>query len=241
MRTSCFALIGVLVLLSGCATRGSIEADPYEGWNRGVYKFNKGIDKAVLKPVARGYQAITPDPVETGISNFFSNLFEPLTVLNDLLQGKFGQAGQDSARFLINSTIGLAGFFDPASRMDLPKHDEDLGQTLGTWGVGSGPYLMLPFLGPATVRDGLARFVETYPYSPIYDVDHVPTRNVIYGFFVIDLRARLLPLEEQLENAIDEYAFIRDAYLQRREFLIYDGNPPLEDDECEFEDDCEEF
>lgn len=234
-------VLGVLTL-SACATTDSKNPkDPYEEYNRNVWEFNRAIDKAVLKPVAEGYQAVTPDPVEKGISNFFSNLGEIETIINDILQAKFGKAGRDTGRFLINSTLGLAGFLDPATEMGLKKQEEDFGQTLAAWGFDSGPYLMLPFLGPSTARDSIGFAVDKVAlYSPYDEMNDSQTEWSLRALDLIQTRASLLPLEEQLEQALDDYSMVRDAYLQRREFLIYDGRPPIEDD-CEFEEDCEDW
>lgn len=206
--------------------------DPWEGFNRKMFAFNDTVDTYTLKPVAKGYKAITPDPVERGISRMFSNVGEVVNVVNDLLQGKFRQAGNDTGRFVINTTIGLVGFFDVADHFGLPKNDgEDFGQTLGVWGVDSGPYLVLPLFGPSTVRDGPARVVDRF-INPINEIDHVPTRNQIYGAEVISTRADLLEAEKFVRG--ERYSFIRDAYLQRRQFLLSDGG--VEDDFGDYKD-----
>lgn len=235
-------LVIAVLTLSACATTDSSNPkDPYEEYNRSVWEFNRAIDKAILKPTAEGYKAVTPDPIEKGISNFFSNLGEIETIINDILQAKFGKAGRDTGRFLINSTLGLAGFLDPATEMGLEKEEEDFGQTLAAWGFDSGPYLMLPFIGPSTARDGIGFAVDKVAlYSPYDEMDDSQTEWSLRALDLIQTRAQLLPLEEQLEQALDEYSLVRDAYLQRREFLIYDGRPPIEDD-CEFEEDCEDW
>ncbi len=201
--------------------------DPWEGFNRGVFSVNDTLDRYFLKPVAQGYQFITPDVVEDGIGNVFSNLFEIRNVINDVLQWKWRQAGNDSGRFLLNSTLGIAGIFDAAQHMGLPHNDggEDFGQTLAVWGLDSGPYLVIPILGPSTLRDGLASPVDTLA-DPVSYIDHVPTRNSSYGTRVVDNRAGLLKTEELLSG--DRYTFIRDAYLQRRNFVVKDG--AVEDD-----------
>lgn len=230
-----------VMIMTGCAGKSAHKDDPWEGWNRGVYKFNKAVDTAIAKPVTLGYKAVTPDIVEEGISNIFDNLEDIPTMLNNLLQGKIGDSFSDLGRVLINTTIGIGGIWDPASKMGLEKHDEDFGQTLGAWGVGSGPYVMLPFLGPSTLRDAPALFVDS-ELDPINQIDHIPTRNSVKLVELIDRRAELLVLEAQLEDVIDEYAFVRDVYLQNRQFRVLDGDIPL-DEECEEEDeeDCEEF
>jgi len=220
------ALALFALLLAGCATIPSGKPDPrdpWEGFNRASYKFNDALDRAIAKPVAKGYKKVTPRVVRTGVSNFISNLGTITTVVNDVLQGKMKQAGHDSGRFLLNSTIGLAGLFDPASAAGLERNDEDFGQTLGKWGVRSGPYLMLPILGPSTVRDTVARIPDQFTY-PVNYLEDDSTRYIIRGLDFLDLRAGLLDLDPQIEKSYDKYAFIRNAWLQRREFLVTDGN-----------------
>jgi phospholipid-binding lipoprotein MlaA len=214
------------LLLSGCATIPSGKADPrdpWEGFNRASYKFNDALDRAIAKPVAKGYKKVTPRVVRTGVSNFFSNLGSITTVFNDVLQGKMKQAGQDSGRFLLNSTLGLAGLFDPASAAGIERNDEDFGQTLGKWGVKSGPYLMLPILGPSTVRDTVGRLPDQFT-SPVNYLQDDSTRYIIDGVGFVDMRASLLDLDAQIEKSYDKYAFIRNAWLQRREYKVTDGN-----------------
>lgn len=214
------------LLLAGCATVPSGKRDPrdpWEGFNRASYKFNDALDRAVAKPVAKGYKKVTPRVVRTGVSNFFSNLGTLTTIANDVLQGKMKQAGHDSGRFLLNSTLGLGGLFDPASAAGLERNNEDFGQTLGKWGVKSGPYLMLPILGPSTVRDTFARLPDQFTY-PVNYLEDDSTRYILRGVEFLDLRADLLSLDPQIEKSYDKYAFIRNAWLQRREFLVTDGN-----------------
>lgn len=194
--------------------------DPWEGFNRKVFVFNDAADRWVLKPVAKGYQWIAPQFVEDGVGNFFNNLGEVSNVVNNLLQGKFVDSASDGGRLLINTTVGVVGFFDVASRWGLPRHEEDLGQTLGHWGVNSGPFIMVPLLGPRTVRDGLGNFGDYYT-NPVTYVEPTRSRNQISAVGVIDLRAQLLKAEELISG--DRYIFMRDAYLQRREFLVRDG------------------
>ena len=235
------AIIVLGLILTGCASTGTNPSDPWEGWNRKVYSFNKAVDLAVAKPVAKGYKAVTPDFIETGVSNVFDNLGDVPNFLNNLLQGKPGDSMSDLARFVVNSTLGIAGLWDPASSMGLEKHDEDFGQTLATWGIGDGPYLMLPILGPSTLRDTFATPVDS-EMDPMSHIDHIPTRNQLKLLDLLDSRADLLALEEQLQSATDEYSFIRDVFLQNRKYKIYDGDIPFDDDlECEEEDegDCE--
>lgn len=225
------ALLGLgALLLTGCASSNS--QDPFESFNRGVYHFNDAVDKVALKPAALAYEAIMPEPAKQASGNFFSNLDDLVTTLNDLLQFKFAEAASDGSRFLFNSTFGLFGVMDVADGLE--KRNEDFGQTLGYWGVGSGPYLMLPFIGPSSLRD-----VTRYPVdpNPIADIDHSRTRNQLMLAKVVETRASLLEKEAILdEAAIDRYAFIRDTYLQYRKNLVYDGDPPFEYDE-EFEED----
>jgi phospholipid-binding lipoprotein MlaA len=227
--------VWLAVLLAGCATDGRHPRDPLEPINRAVFRFNETVDEAVLQPVAKGYRAVLPDLVRTGVTNFFSNLDDLWIGANNVLQGKLTDGVQDFARVTFNSTFGLLGFIDVASDFGLPKHDEDFGQTAGRWGAGSGPYLVLPFFGPSTVRDGLGRFVDSYG-DIIVNLDHVPTRNTLYAHRVVNTRTNLLDASRVLEEAaLDKYRFVRDAYLQRRRNLIYDGSPPEEPEEDEAE------
>jgi len=220
----------LFLLVSGCASVSTPppENDPYEHFNRTVYRFNDTLDRAILKPVAKGYQKVVPQPVDDGVTNFFSNLDDVTVTLNDLLQGKVRQAGSDLSRLVWNSTVGIAGLFDVASHLGLPKHNEDFGQTLGKWGVSSGPYLVLPFLGPSTFRDTAALPADwvSDPLYHYYDEDkngYWKLKSVYY----VDKRADLLRASRILEQAaLDEYVFMREAYLQRRQSLVYDGNPP---------------
>ena len=201
--------------------------DPLEGFNRAMYTFNDKLDRYFLKPVAKGYRAALPTPVRRSVSNFFGNLHDPAIMLNNLLQGKPGQATSDLSRFMVNTTFGVFGLFDVASQWDLPKHDEDFGQTLAVWGVGDGPYLVLPFFGPSNMRDAPALIVDWETYPP----NHMKERSIRDKMFlveVIDKRAKLLDAGDILEQAAgkDPYVFVREAYRQRRRNLIYDGNPP---------------
>jgi len=199
--------------------------DPLEGWNRTVFSFNETLDRYLLKPVAKGYDFVTPQFVDNGISNIFSNLGEVRNLVNNLLQLKGGEAVDDLGRFAINSTVGLVGFFDVASKWGLEKNQEDFGQTLATWGVNDGPYLMLPLLGPATVRDGVGRISDSFLLPQTYIEDN-KVRLAVRGTNVVDARSDLLATEELIEG--DKYSFIRDIYLQRRDYLINDGE--VEDD-----------
>ena len=220
--------VSSFALVSGCASTGAPKADPLEGLNRATYTFNDAVDEAVLKPVAKGYQFVTPGFFRAGVTNLFMNVGEVATALNNLLQGKGGDAASDAGRFLVNSTLGVLGLFDVATPMGLERHNADFGQTLGKWGVGSGPFLMIPLMGPSTVRDAASRPVDGYAGYFRY-MDHMPTRNVTFGLEIIDLRANLLGASSTLDTAaLDKYQFIRDAYLQRRLRSIYDGKVPQE-------------
>ncbi|WP_373186178.1 VacJ family lipoprotein [Halopseudomonas sp.] len=200
----------------------SVTPDPWEPVNRVIFSFNDTLDRFTLKPAAKAYDRFVPEPVSDSISNVFSNLGEPRNLVNDTLQGKFHDAGIDTARFLLNSTVGVLGVFDVATRMGLQRNDEDFGQTLGAWGVPSGPYIVLPLLGPSTLRDGSSRIPESYAgYSYNDQIDHVPTRNTAIGTDLIDTRASLLAREEMIRG--DRYRFVRNAFLQNREFQVKDG------------------
>ena len=222
-RCHCFLMMLVLAFcntVNANTESPGNERDPLEGFNRAIFTFNDTLDYYVLKPVATGYDKAMPDPLQDGVSNFFNNVGEIKTIVNDLFQLKFKQAGLDSTRFLVNTTVGIFGFIDIGSRIGLDRHDEDFGQTLGYWGVGSGPYLVLPFLGPNTLRDS-AGMVPDYYISPYKAVDHDLTRYSIRGLEIVDLRTSFLEAEKLIAG--DRYAFFRDAYLQRRDFLVSDG------------------
>lgn len=225
------------LILSGCAGSPHQDPrDPWEGWNRGVQSFNDKLDDYVMKPVAKGYQKVTPSFVDQGVTNFFSNVDDIGVIANDLLQFKLLQTGQDAGRLLVNSTLGLVGFVDVASHMDLPKHNEDLDQTLGAWGIPSGPYLVLPFLGPSSPRGvvGVAGDTASNPINWINPVA-IPWGSGVLK--TVDLRADLLSASKIMDEAsVDRYEFIRNAYFQQRNYLIHDGNPPVDAEaEKEFE------
>jgi phospholipid-binding lipoprotein MlaA len=224
-------LIAVTVLmgtLGGCATNAANPADPLEPFNRAMFGLNENVDKAVLKPVAQGYRSVVPSMVRTGVTNFFSNLEDLWISANNLVQGKVEFALGDLLRFTFNSSFGLLGVIDVASDMGLEKHNEDFGQTLGRWGVGSGAYLVLPLLGPSTVRDGAARVVD-WQGDVVGNLSHVPTRNTLYATRVVSDRSNLFDATGILEEAaLDKYTFVRDSWLQRRRSLVYDGSPPRE-------------
>lgn len=221
-------LAASVTFMSGCATTQGAdnENDPLENFNRGVYSFNDALDRAILKPIATGYKNVVPQPIRTGVSNFFNNFSYPLVILNDLLQGKFGQAFSDTGRFLVNTTVGILGIFDPATPLGLPAHDEDFGQTLAVWGVGEGAYIVLPFFGPSTVRDTGGLVVDVYT-DPLTWGTEGDTRLVLRATRVVDKRHQLLSAGRILdEAALDPYSFTREAYRQRRNSEINDGNVP---------------
>ncbi|MFF7708343.1 MlaA family lipoprotein [Pseudomonas sp. NPDC007930] len=201
------------------------EQDPWEGVNRTVFRFNDTVDTYTLKPLAQGYQYVTPQFLQDGVHNMFNNVGDVTNLANNLLQAKPAAAGKDVARLIFNTTFGLLGFFDVGTRMGLQRSDEDFGQTLGYWGVPSGPYVVLPFFGPSDVRDALAKYPDTYTYPYRY-IDHVPTRNTIFGLNILDTRASLLSAEKLVRG--DKYSFVRNAYLQNREYKVKDGQ--VEDD-----------
>jgi len=197
--------------------------DPWEGWNRRVHRFNTALDRTVARPVARGYARVVPAPVRTGVGNFFSNLGEPLSAVNSLLQGKPKQAGKSLARFALNTTLGLGGLFDPASDANLPKGNEDFGQTLAVWGWKHSRYLELPLLGPRTVRDSFGLGGDMAA-SPLRQIDNEPVRYGLAGLSLVDARARLLSVDGLREGVPDDYSLVRDAWLQRRQYLIHGHN-----------------
>ena len=226
----CF-LVSLALAVTGCAAtpgRTPLNNDPWEPMNRGIYRFNDELDRAVVKPVAKGYKAATPEWLRVRVGLFFANVGYPVTMVNQLLQGKPKLFAQDTGRFLANTVLGLGGLFDVADRMGMPAHDEDFGQTFAVWGVPSGPYLMLPVFGPSTLRDAPAR-IPSYFLGP-YRYTHLSTPIELgaRAAEMIDTRAALLSAESTLESAFDKYGLVRDAWLQRREYLIFDGDPPVE-------------
>ena len=232
-------LIVAALLASACATQAVTnsdpERDPWEGFNRNIHAFNMGFDKAIFRPVARGYDKVMPDAPQRGVRNFFNNLSWPVDFVNLLLQGRVRDSITETGRFLINSTIGLGGFFDIATKSGYPDFDEDFGQTLAVWGWKDSNYLVLPFLGPHTVRDTLGRSF----YGYLHPISYYIREENNYIPLVVDLvtlRAELLPLDADIQAAQDPYVLIRDVYLQRREFDIYNGNPPVPDYDALLED-----
>jgi phospholipid-binding lipoprotein MlaA len=223
-------LILLLAALGGCAATGEERdpRDPFEGFNRGVYQFNETFDEYLAKPVASGYRKVLHVEIRNRVSNFFSNIQDIFIGVNNFLQGKFEQGVNDWARFTFNSTFGLLGIHDVASDMGLEKHNEDFGQTFGRWGSPPGPYLMLPFLSSSTVRDAAGTALD-WTFAPLTEVRPIDLRNTLYGVYFVNTRAELLDASRILEEAaLDKYVFQRDAYLQRRRSLVYDGRPPRE-------------
>jgi phospholipid-binding lipoprotein MlaA len=213
-------MVCVAVAVLPALAQAASEDDPWESFNRPVFVFNDTLDTYALKPLAQGYQAVTPQFLEDGIHNMFSNVGEVGNLANNLLQGKVHAAGVDTSRLIFNTTFGVLGFFDIASKMDLRKSDEDFGQTFGLWGLNSGPYLVLPLLGPSTARDAVGKIPDSmlapYPY-----ISDVPARNTLRAVDVVQTRASLLPLEKLITG--DRYVFVRNAFLQNREFKVTDG------------------
>ncbi|MGH8476924.1 MAG: MlaA family lipoprotein [Methylococcales bacterium] len=228
------SLFAVLFWLSGCATTGTDPRDPWEDGNRDVQSFNDGADKYVIKPIAEGYQRITPDVVDQGVTNFFNNVGDIRVTLNDFLQFKFGQGSEDFTRFLINTTLGVGGFVNAGSWLDFERNtklDEDFDQTLGAWGMPTGPYMVLPLIGPSTARGILGLAGDTALNPAVY----IGLPAVTMGIMAVkttDRRADFLSQSKIADEAsLDRYEFYRNAYLQRREYLIHDGNIPIDDDE----------
>lgn len=228
VRRPLASLAVLAVSLAGGAAHAADEpknVDPLEKVNRATYAFNDALDRMFARPLAKTYRKVVPEPARNAVSNVVANLEYPTTALNSALQGKFRNAGSDTLRFLVNSTIGIGGIADPATKFGLPANDEDFGQTLGHWGVPTGPYLVLPFLGPSNMRDAPARVADRYTNARYYIGDG-STEFYLLGVDVIDQRASLLAAEGALQRAYDPYALVRDAYLQRREYLVRDGDVP---------------
>lgn len=222
------AALGIICALSmsACVTlppnTKRVPQDPWESWNRGVYKVNDKLDRAIAKPVTKAYVRVVPQPVRTGVSNFFENLNTPTVMINDALQGKLLAAANDLGRFLLNSTLGLGGILDPATPAGLAHNDEDFGQTLGHWGVHPGPFVELPILGPSDLRDAPSKLVDSYT-NPRQYIKNSYVKYGLYLPYLVDKRAALLSLDDTLSHVFDPYAFVRDAYLQRRAYLVSDG------------------
>ncbi len=222
-------LMLVASLLGGCATSGNPK-DPAEGFNRAMFAFNDGLDKAVIRPVAKGYEAVVPSPARNGVANFFGNIADVFIGVNNVFQGKMPDAINDFGRVMVNTTVGVLGFMDVASDLGVEKHDEDFGQTFGRWGTPSGAYVVLPVFGPRTLRDTVGLAVDLVA-DPVSNTDSVAARNVLVATRLVSDRAALLPADKVIEEAaLDKYSYIRDAYLQRRRNLVYDGAPPRSTD-----------
>lgn len=235
-------LVSVLLLNAGCASRNASKpepnVDPLEVINRPIYKFNDVTDRYILRPVAKGYQFITPNVVETGVSNFFDNITYPITIVNGFLQAKFKQGFADTGRFVVNTTIGLLGLFDPATSMGLERHEEDFGQTFAKWGIPAGPYIVVPLFGPRTVRSGVGTLAD-WRVNPLRYYSNTSVRDKLLILWAIESRAALIGPDKLVFEAYDPYLFVRDAYLQNRDFLIKDGvlNETDEGFDDDFDDD----
>ena len=227
-------ILALLLLLAplSLAAEETRNPDPYENLNRKMFAFNDGLDRWVLRPVAKGYDFIMPDPVQRGVGNLFANMYDFNATINSALQWRWEGVGLSGGRFLVNSTVGILGFFDVATRIGIRPNRADFGQTLAVWGARPGPYLMVPLFGPRTFRSGTGTIVDTYTSIPAY-IDFVPLRNTLWGLELIDGRARLLNADELISG--DRYIFVRDAYLQQREFFVNGG--VVEDDFSDFADD----
>lgn len=224
------ATLAAAALLAGCAATPMRADDPFEPVNRASFKVHQVVDGNFVRPIAQAYVDYTPKPIQRAIGNVFGNIDDVFSVINDFLQGKLDKAGNDMGRVMLNSGFGIGGLIDIASEAGIPKGNEDFGQTLGVWGFPQGPYLFIPLFGPTTVRDGTGSLVRFY-LGPIGYLRDVPVRNVLYGLGALDARASVLGTQSLAEQAaLDPYAFIRRAYLQRREYLLYDGNPPPNND-----------
>jgi phospholipid-binding lipoprotein MlaA len=224
-----------IALLSGLAGCASVPAgskpdprDHFERFNRSIYKFNTALDHAILRPLARGYVKVTSQPVRTGVSNFLGNLDYTKTIGNDALQAHFIDFGSDIARFIVNTTVGVAGIFDPATRFGLDKHNRDFGQTLGKWGLPAGPYLMLPILGPSDIRDAAGLVPDRFMTIDNY-INNTPVQIGLTGAHAIDRRTQLLSFDAALDSAYDPYALVRSVWFQRRDYKVHEDSPPAEE------------
>jgi phospholipid-binding lipoprotein MlaA len=234
--------LALLASLGGCASHDPadenstyVEYDPLEPMNRKIHAFNTALDRAFLRPVARGYRKVVPSPVRRSITNFFSNLTTPRSALNNFLQGKPGRGFNELGRFLFNSTLGIGGLFDVAGAAGMERYDEEFGETLSVWGVPEGPYIVLPFWGPNMASDAFALPVNYY--SDLWThYDNTSVRDKVWGVRFIDLRYRLLSADVILEESQDPYVTVREAFRQNRSFRVFDGNPPTDEEE-EFYDD----
>jgi phospholipid-binding lipoprotein MlaA len=227
-------VLGMLALmLSACASipeEQRVETDPWEPLNQTLFDVNQGLDKVLTKPLAKGYRAVLPGPVRRVVSNFFTNLTTPRSVINNLLQGKPIQGLSETGRFLFNSTVGIGGLFDVATAAGMEEYREDFGQTAAVWGVPDGPYVMLPFLGPQTLRDAVLLPLDIV-VDPLYHYENSSIQTKLYVLRLIDLRHQLLTADKFLEESKNPYVTLRESYLQNRKYEIYDGDPPEEDDD----------
>ena len=225
-------LLALACASSACVTlppdRPRSPQDPWESWNRGVYKFNTVMDNAIARPVAKTYVKILPQPIRTGVNNFFANLSTPTVMINDALEGKFLASANDLGRFVLNTTVGIGGLLDPATSAGLSRNQADFGLTLGHWGAHTGPFIEVPILGPSDLRDGAGRVVGVFT-TPTHYIHNSYISYGLYLPYFVDERASLLPLDETLKTVFDPYAFIRDAYLARRAYLVSDGKVTNED------------
>ena len=227
------ALAFAAALLSGCATTQS-RVDPFEPWNRAMLQVNDVVDGNLVKPVAEAYVKFTPEPIRTGISNFFGNIEDLFIGINNVLQGNGDRAGDDFGRVLLNSTFGLGGIFDLASMMGIEKHNQDFGITFGKWGFPQGPYFFVPLFGPTTLRDGTGTAIRAYLGPTTYIFGNIPVRNTVWGVGAVDARAQALGAESMVDAAaLDRYRFIRNAYLRARRYPVSDGKPPPDEDDAE--------
>lgn len=225
------SILTSILLLTACATANKVDGvnDPLQGYNRAMHSFNSSLDRNVIRPVAKGYDTVVPTGISQAVTNFFSNLNDITVILNDLLQFKFDQALDDSGRFALNTTVGFAGILDVATMAGHRKNNEDFGQTLGVWGFEPGPYVVLPFFGPRNVRDSFGLVGDMYT-DPVNHLDDAGARNGLIVLRVIDTRANYLNIKNVLDEAsVDEYSYVRNAYIQRRQNLVYDGAPPKDD------------
>jgi phospholipid-binding lipoprotein MlaA len=239
-RTACASLLIVVCLaLFGCAAPPNTKRDPrdpFERVNRVTFKFNDALDRGFAKPVAQAYRKVAPRAVRTGVSNFLDNISYPITIVNDLLQLKLKPFAQDTGRLLVNTTVGIGGIFDPASKWGLQKNEEDLGQTFGHWGFKPGPYIVIPILGPSDVRDGIGKVGDIFA-DPVHYIRNNYISYGLYGVYLVDLRSRLLDADKAFDSVYDRYAFLRNAYLQRRKYLVTDGEmTDKQQDDQQYED-----
>jgi phospholipid-binding lipoprotein MlaA len=234
MKTARISILIATALLSGCASNqpppeSRVPHDPWEPLNRPIHSVNTGFDRVLLRPLAKGYEIIVPSFMRRGVTNFSRNLRTPLTAINNLLQGKGAAATNDAGRFLVNSTFGVLGIFDFATPAGFDFNEEDFGQTFAVWGVPAGPYVVIPVLGPRTLSEAFA-IPLNFLADPLFHYRNSSARDRLYALRTIDVRQRLFAADELLKDSTDRYITIRESYLQRRQYLIYDGNPPVDDD-----------